>query len=87
MLLHLLQGHSLALCHIELDRRLASCKEGVDLLEGGGVIAEDVDVIEVGQDKSVGAKAGGKVIQEGSDTQGEHQRTKRVTLADSLGRG
>jgi hypothetical protein len=41
------EGGGLAFRHIELERRLPSSKEGLDVLQGVRVTAEDIDFIEV----------------------------------------
>jgi hypothetical protein len=75
-----------ALCHVELDRRLARGEEAVNEVQGVWDVAEDVDIVEIGHEQVVWTQGSNFVVQKVSDSQREHQGTKGITLSDSLGR-
>ena len=43
-----------------------------------GIVAENVDVVEVSEDEPIGPKGGCVAVEELSDTKGEHQGTEGV---------
>jgi hypothetical protein len=59
----------------------------VDVLKGSGVVAENVDVVELSENEPLRTKGRWQGIQECSDAEGEHERSERITLAHLKGTG
>ena len=71
---------------IELKRRCLVAKEGGNVSQDLGVVGEDVDVVQIGQDEPTRSQMNRESIQEGSYAQAEEERSKGVTLSDPLRR-
>jgi hypothetical protein len=61
-------------------------KEGGDVSQDLGVVGEDVDVVQIGQDEPMRSQMSREAIQKGSYAQAEEERSKGVTLSDPLRR-
>lgn len=81
-----LQARDLGFSHVEPDGGEVLDEKGRDLIQCIVGFAEDVDVVQVGEDDMIRSECYRKAIEDGANGKGKEEGAERVSLSNALSR-